>query len=142
MTDLKLINKLEPKFAGKVKDLKILVLMQTGYEWFVIQGRRTIAEQDRLYEKGRTAPGNKVTNAKGGQSPHNFGLAVDMVPIKDGKAWWSAPDSLWKQYADTAKSIGLVAGYYFNSIHDAPHVETPDWKDQQALWKTGKIQVV
>lgn len=36
---------------------------------------RTFAEQDALYAQGRTKPGAKVTNAKGGQSYHNYGLA-------------------------------------------------------------------
>ena len=45
----------------------------------ITQGLRTIAEQDALYAKGRTTPGKKVTNAKGGQSVHNYGFAVDTV---------------------------------------------------------------
>lgn len=47
----------------------------TGY--VMISGTRTYAEQDALYAKGRTAPGSKVTNAKGGYSNHNFGIAGD-----------------------------------------------------------------
>ncbi len=38
---------------------------------------RTFAEQDALYAKGRTTPGPVVTKAKGGQSWHNYGLAID-----------------------------------------------------------------
>jgi len=51
---------------------------------------RTFAEQDALYAQGRTrlfdSNGKKlgiVTKAKGGQSIHNFGLALDIVLIKD-----------------------------------------------------------
>nr|WP_295770097.1 M15 family metallopeptidase [Rhodoferax sp.] len=39
---------------------------------------RSCAEQDALYAQGRTAPGNKVTNAKSGDSNHNFGIAFDI----------------------------------------------------------------
>ena len=44
----------------------------------IISGLRTYAEQDALYAKGRTAPGPKVTNARGGFSNHNFGIAFDI----------------------------------------------------------------
>ena len=104
MSDANLIANLEPGFIDKVKELKLKLLEETGYEWLVTQGRRTIAEQDRPYAQGRTSPGPKVTNAKGGSSPHNFGLAVDMVPIKDGNLWWSAPDNLLKQLCDELKA--------------------------------------
>lgn len=51
----------------------------------ITDGYRTIEEQNLLYAKGRTALGKKVTNAKGGQSIHNYGFAVDMCLIIDGK---------------------------------------------------------
>ena len=44
---------------------------------------RTFAEQDALFAQGRTKPGAKVTNARGGQSYHNYGLAIDIVLLKD-----------------------------------------------------------
>ncbi|SVE43245.1 uncharacterized protein METZ01_LOCUS496099, partial [marine metagenome] len=46
-------------------------------ELFVVHTLRTYAEQDDLYEQGRTEPGKIVTNARGGKSWHNFGLAID-----------------------------------------------------------------
>lgn len=46
---------------------------------------RTISEQNELYAQGRTKPGKVVTFAKGGQSMHNYGLAIDIVLIIDGK---------------------------------------------------------
>src|SRR5690606_38148459 len=44
---------------------------------------RTFAEQDADYAKGRTVPGSIVTDAKGGQSYHNYGLAFDIVLMYD-----------------------------------------------------------
>lgn len=44
---------------------------------------RTFKEQDDLYAKGRTTKGPKVTNAKGGDSYHNYGFAVDIVELLD-----------------------------------------------------------
>ena len=51
----------------------------------ITQGLRTFKEQDALYAIGRTLHGKKVTNAKGGQSIHNYGFAVDICLIIDGK---------------------------------------------------------
>ena len=48
----------------------------------VISGHRTWEEQDALYAKGRTKPGKRVTNARGGYSNHNFGTAVDFAVFK------------------------------------------------------------
>ena len=51
----------------------------------IAQGFRTFKEQDALYAQGRTKKGEVVTNSKGGQSVHNYGFAVDIVLIIDGK---------------------------------------------------------
>lgn len=75
------IETLDPKvrsyFAAiAIEGTKIAQEMgATGY--VMISGNRTYAEQDALYAKGRTAPGPKVTNAKGGYSNHNFRVAGD-----------------------------------------------------------------
>jgi peptidoglycan L-alanyl-D-glutamate endopeptidase CwlK len=132
---------LEDNFYEKVKQLIMGVEISTGLDWVVTSGRRTMAEQQRLYDQGRKSSGPIVTKAPPGSSAHNFGLAADLCPMKDGKPWWNAPDEVWKQMADVAIQLGLTAGYYFKSIHDAPHVESPSWKEQQALWKAGKIQI-
>jgi len=49
---------------------------------------RTIAEQNKLYAIGRTSPGRIVTNARGGRSFHNYGLAVDIVLLQDRNNDW------------------------------------------------------
>lgn len=54
----------------------------------IVQGLRTFKEQDDIYQQGRTKPGNIVTRAKAGSSYHNYGLAIDVVQMKDGKANW------------------------------------------------------
>jgi peptidoglycan LD-endopeptidase CwlK len=53
---------------------------------------RTFAEQDALFAQGRTKPGAKVTNARAGQSYHNYGLAIDIVLLidKDGNGSYEA----------------------------------------------------
>ncbi len=64
------IRKITTKFINKVeKELSIQLR--------ITYSLRTFAEQDALYAKGRTISGRIVTNAKGGRSYHNYGLAVD-----------------------------------------------------------------
>lgn len=135
------LESLEPILQPIIINLLMGAEIATGYKWVITSGRRTMAEQQKLYNQGRTAPGDIVTNAKPGQSAHNFGLAADLAPIKDGKIWWNAPKPVWKQMADTARGLGLTSGYYFKTIFDAPHVEHPSWKDMQAAWKKGEVQV-
>lgn len=52
----------------------------------IISGTRTYAEQDALYAKGRGlfSSEKKVTNARGGESNHNFGVAWDIGIFENG----------------------------------------------------------
>lgn len=149
---MKKLDTLDPEFKDIVVQLIMGAEIATGVKWSCYCGRRTMAEQKFLYEQAHDGIDNDhdgkideadehVTNAPAGYSAHNYGLAVDCAPIVGDNYWWNAPDKIWKAYADTAVKLGLTAGYYFKSIHDAPHVEHSRWKEQQALWKAGKIQL-
>ena len=116
-------------------------LEKEGYGLILTDARRTIVRQNELYAQGRTAPGKIVTNAKGGQSPHNFGLAFDFAPVKDGKIDWDAPRRIWEVVGKIAENYGLQWGGNFKSIVDLPHVEAMDWKLAQAAWKAGALEV-
>lgn len=92
---------------------------------------RTIAEQDALYAQGRSKPGKKVTNAKGGQSYHNFGMAIDICLILDRKevSWDTLKDydgdkiPDWMEVVAIFKTRGWEWGGDFKSIKDAPHFQ-------------------
>jgi peptidoglycan L-alanyl-D-glutamate endopeptidase CwlK len=81
---------------------------EQGANILITQGLRSWAQQDALYAQGRTAPGKIVTNAKGGQSYHNFGLAFDICLIDlNGQPIWDTTKHEWA----LAKEIGeLHAG--------------------------------
>lgn len=49
------------------------------YTWTL----RTMAQQNDLYAQGRTRPGRVVTWARGGDSWHNYGLAVDICLVHE-----------------------------------------------------------
>lgn len=61
---------------------------------------RSFAEQDALYAQGRTKPGKIVTKAKGGQSYHNYGLAIDIVLIVDKDGNGSYETASWDMHTD------------------------------------------
>ncbi len=93
------IQKLHPKVREEVT--KIILECDTELtgraKIRITQTLRTFEEQDELYAIGRTKPGKKVTNAKAGQSIHNYGLAVDICLIIDGK-----------RRAGTLRKIGIM----------------------------------
>lgn len=97
----------------------------------ISQGLRTFEEQDALYAQGRTKAGKKVTNAKGGQSIHNYGLAVDIVLIIDGKtaSWDTAKDWDNDKVADWYECVKIFAKYGWDwggnwkTFKDLPHFE-------------------
>lgn len=106
------------------------VWKELGIALRVTQALRTIGEQDALYAQGRTTPGKKVTNARGGYSFHNFGLALDVVIIRDGKAIW---EILPKKVVDIAKQEGFAWGGDWKSFKDYPHFEMTFGKTLQEL---------
>ena len=77
----------------------------------ITQGLRTFQEQDDLYAIGRTKPGKKVTNAKGGQSIHNYGFAVDICMMIDGKtaSWDTVKDWDNDKVADSYECVKIFA---------------------------------
>ena len=86
----------------------------------LIQGLRTFDEQNDLYAQGRTKSGKKVTNAKGGQSYHNYGLAVDVAPIENGEINWNGD---WNKIGKIGMQHGFEWGGNFHSIKDKPHFQ-------------------
>lgn len=97
----------------------------------IVQGLRTIDEQNALYAQGRTKPGKKVTNAKGGQSYHNYGLAIDFcLLINDKEISWSLTEDRdndkqadWFEVINTFKKYGWSSGADWKSFKDYPHLE-------------------
>ncbi len=92
----------------------------------VISGTRTYEEQNALYEQGRTQPGRIVTNARGGYSNHNFGVAFDIGVFEGGRYLDESP--AYKAVGAIGKQLGLDWGGDWKSIQDEPHFELrPSW---------------
>lgn len=94
-------------------------------------GYRSHEEQAKLYAKGRTAPGPKVTNARAGSSMHNYGLAFDICLELDGKiiSWDVDKDfdqdrqSDWMEVVEVFKALGFKWGGDWKTFKDMPHFE-------------------
>lgn len=124
MTNLDRINQLNPIVACKAKEFLKLVDAE-GIKICIVQGLRSIAEQNALYAQGRTKPGPIVTNARGGQSYHNYGLALDYCLLDDcGNLVWNEKLPAWTRVAEIGKSLGFSwGGDWTGSLIDYPHLE-------------------
>lgn len=128
------ITKLHPRLQEKFKLLQKKCALK-GIKIRATECLRTAKEQDALYAKGRTAPGSKVTNARGrdAKSMHQWGVAVDIVidmdTDKDGDV--DIRDlynvKLLNVVGKIGESIGLEWGGSWKSIVDKPHFQLPDW---------------
>ena len=92
---------------------------------------RSFEEQDKIYDKGRRTPGKVVTHSEGGESYHNFGLAVDFaLQLENGNVIWDTeydgngngqPD--WFEVAEIAKELGFQWGGDWHGFKDYPHLQ-------------------
>lgn len=97
-------------------------------EWQPYFGFRTFAEQDALWKQGRESPGHIVTNAKGGQSAHNYGCATDWtIWVNDQPVWMPKEDPRWKIYVDAVTASGLRPGLEFGDIDHNELKISCDW---------------
>ena len=103
------------KFLNAAKAAGIDLLITSTY--------RDNASQDALYAQGRTTPGKKVTNAKAGQSWHNYKCAVDVVPIVAGKPRWDVKDEVWQQVGALGKAAGLEWAGDWKKFKEYPHFQ-------------------
>lgn len=97
-----------------------------GIELLITSTYRDFESQDALYAQGRTVPGQKVTNARAGQSFHNYRVAFDVVPVVNGKPVWStsgASGQLWQQVGAIGKSCGLEWAGDWKTFREYPHFQ-------------------
>jgi peptidoglycan L-alanyl-D-glutamate endopeptidase CwlK len=142
------INKLHPSVREEVH--KIIAECDnalTGKAKIrVTQALRTFKEQDDLYAIGRTKLGKKVTNARGGQSIHNYGFAVDICLVIDGKtaSWDTVKDWDNDQIADWYECVKIFAKYGWDwggnwkKFKDLPHFDKKGYNNWRKLAKLKK----
>lgn len=94
-----------------------------GIDLLVTSTYRDNESQNALYAQGRTKPGKIVTNAKAGQSWHNYRCAVDVVPIVAGKPRWDVKDEVWQQVGKLGKAAGLEWAGDWKRFKEYPHFQ-------------------
>ncbi|WP_100012844.1 M15 family metallopeptidase [Lentibacillus sediminis] len=117
-----------------VEENKNILLEQAadiGIDVVITDGTRSIERQNELYAQGRTADGVIVTHAEGGESYHNYGLAIDYALRNDeGEIIWDITydgndngERDWFEVADIAKELGFEWGGDWESFTDYPHLQ-------------------
>lgn len=130
------LQNVHPVLRGKISEIHKLA-MKEGFGLQVTQGLRTFAEQDALFRKRP-----KVTNARGGQSMHNYGLAVDFAFVVNGKISWD--EKLYKNIGRWADAVGLEWGGRWKFV-DLPHVQLkglPSYKVLLPIYQAGGLKAV
>ena len=112
----------------RAKAQKMMLLAGfVGLDLLVTCTRRTRGEQADLYEQGRTKPGKIVTWAKPGESPHEDGRALDVVPLRGGVCVWGTVGEdllLWQKVGEVGEAAGLAwGGRWPGKKRDFPHFQ-------------------
>jgi hypothetical protein len=113
ITDL---NSLHPYFRDQITSL-IAKCKAKGIELAIVETYRTHAKQHEYKSMG-----GDYTTAKAGQSRHQYGLAVDVVPIVKSKPVWNNA-SLWKKIGIAGEKLGLRWGGRWKNPYDPGHFE-------------------
>jgi peptidoglycan L-alanyl-D-glutamate endopeptidase CwlK len=122
------LSRIHPKLRDDVTKA-IQKANSLGLDFRITQGLRTIDEQNALYAQGRTKSGPIVTNAKGGESFHNYGLAIDFCLLhKDGNISFSITEDAnqnkkkdWDEIVQVFLDLGWEHGD--RGYFDNPHVQ-------------------
>lgn len=121
MINSRSLSDLNPKVAAMCSEF-INRCKAQGIDVIITSTYRDGEAQDKLYAQGRTEPGKKVTNAKAGQSFHNWRVAFDFVPIVDGKARWDDA-VLFIKCGEIAEGVGLEWAGRWKKFNEMPHCQ-------------------
>jgi len=137
------LSQVHPELSRRIHQLADML----SFTIRVTQGLRTYADQNALYAQGRTIPGKIITEAQGGYSMHNFGLAVDVVPMTPAGPDWNDKDPDWQEILAKAPTCGLAEGAAWRTFPDEPHLypqEVPAAPDDNMryLFNEGGIEAV
>jgi peptidoglycan L-alanyl-D-glutamate endopeptidase CwlK len=120
------VEDLVPAVQQRAKAL-VNAAKDAGIDLLITSTYRSNEEQAALYAQGRTKPGAIVTNARPGDSYHNWRCAFDVVPLRNGKPVWSTsgPDGdLWRKIGEMGEAVGLEwAGRWTGKLREMAHFQ-------------------
>ena len=125
--------------ATKLKAQRHIALCSAiGIELLIYCTYRDFESQNSLYAQGRSKPGAVVTNAKAGESYHNWHVAYDCVPLVNGKPAWE-DRALTLKVGELGESIGLDwSGRWIGKLQETAHFQLPGVLTLADL-KAGKV---
>ena len=110
------LKSLHPFFRDRIIQL-IAKCEEKGIQLAVVETYRTHAKQHEYKTMGK-----RYTSSKAGQSKHQYGLAVDVVPVIDSTAVWDNT-MLWKKIGVIGEKLGLRWGGRWRNPYDPGHFE-------------------
>jgi peptidoglycan L-alanyl-D-glutamate endopeptidase CwlK len=120
------INTLDARVRGPATRFIKRVNDELCIKLKVASALRTKEEQDKLFAQGRDKDGKvigeTVTNAKGGESYHNLGLAIDVYMVNDDGTI-DLKGILPPEVVAIAKQEGFEWGGDWKKFKDYPHFE-------------------
>lgn len=121
MINSRSLSDLNPKVAALCSEF-INSCKKHNIDVIITSTYRDAESQNALYAQGRTAPGKKVTNAKAGQSFHNWKVAFDFCPIVNGKAVWNDV-ALYTKCGEIAEVVGLEWAGRWKTFKELAHCQ-------------------
>lgn len=124
------ITALHPIVLAKQTEL-MAETSKIGITILITDGFRSSEEQDALYARGRSEDGPVVTQVQGGNSYHNYGLAIDFaLRTKKGAVIWDMEydgnkngQADWMEVVEIAKRLGFSWGGDWENFPDYPHLQ-------------------
>jgi peptidoglycan L-alanyl-D-glutamate endopeptidase CwlK len=120
------LDDLLPEVASRARAF-LAAAKAYGIDLLVTSTYRDHAAQDALYAQGRSTPGMRVTNARPGESWHNWRRALDAVPIRNGKPVWTTTGhdaALWARVGKLGEAAGLEwAGRWRGNLREMAHFQ-------------------
>ena len=122
MINSRKLDDLIPQAKERVERF-IALCQEQDIDLLVTSTFRDNESQGELYEQGRTRPGKIVTNAKAGESWHNYRCAVDVVPLVNGKPNWDGSDPIWETIGELGEKAGLEWAGRWRTFKELAHFQ-------------------
>ncbi len=110
------LDSLHPALRNKVIQLMI-ESKKRGIQLVIVETYRTPERQDTYYKKSR-----RLTRLRGGDSKHQYGVAVDILPVINGVSQYNKP-KVWKRVGLIGEKLGLRWGGRWRRLYDPAHFE-------------------
>lgn len=120
------LDDLQPHVAAMCR-AHLAACAAAGIDLIVTCTLRDWEMQAQLYRQGRTTKGARVTNADAGDSAHNYGLAYDVVPLRNGKPVWGTiatmDEELWTRVGELGELEGLEWAGRWRTFKEFAHFQ-------------------